>query len=155
MSDPVELEATPDDGRRSSLSKALYGLGMGGMSRYVSRRRSSNDSNTSPGLQGGPSKRTPPWQTPASPTALGHIPEASESQYHVDTVTPAPDRPPTRQRGLSGPQLREAGLSNSQLREMTMFEANPYGDEIAPVKPTPKDYDDEDLSGEGKSRVYG
>lgn len=36
-----------------------------------------------------------------------------------------------------------------------MFEANPYADQIAPVKPTPKDYDDEDLSGEGKSRVYG
>ncbi|CAG8953284.1 hypothetical protein HYFRA_00003491 [Hymenoscyphus fraxineus] len=153
MSDPVELEASLDDGRRSSLSRALYGLGMGGMSRIVSRKLSGGSgSSSSATVQRAQSKRTPAWQTPASPTALGHIAEASESQYHVDDIQSAP----MRQQGLSGSQLREAGMSNSQLREMTLFEANPYTDPNAPPKPrpAPKDYDDEGGGG-GKHMTYG
>ncbi|KAF4627423.1 hypothetical protein G7Y89_g10728 [Cudoniella acicularis] len=138
---PAELDSQPEEGRRSSLQRALYGLGMG---RMVSRRRSDPIA-----LSGGPAKRAD-WNSPASP-GLGHIPEAGESQHHVPQyhspadvggfgitkvqespqqggfgITQVREPPQQRQRGLSASQLRDAGLSNAQLREMTMFEANPY-----------------------------
>jgi hypothetical protein len=140
ISDPAELDGD-DNSRRSRLSHALMGLGMG---RMISGRRRSDPSTTT--LAGGPQKK-PDYSSPVSP-ALGHIPEAAESH---DNITHAPPPTSSHQRGLSGSQLREAGLSNSQLREMTMNDSNMY---ISPVpKPTPKDYDD--VNGEGKSRVYG
>ncbi|EPE33313.1 hypothetical protein GLAREA_06325 [Glarea lozoyensis ATCC 20868] len=141
ISDPAELDGDQDTSRRSSLSRALYGLGMGRM--ISGRRRSDPNTNT---LTGGPQKKGE-YSSPASP-ALHHIPEAAESHDNVNYSQPPTT---TRQRGLSGTQLREAGLSNSQLREMTMNDTNLY---ISPVpKPTPKDYDD--VNGEGKSRIYG
>jgi hypothetical protein len=141
ISDPAELPGE-ENSRRSSLSRALYGLGMG---RMISGRRRSDPSTTT--LTGGPQKN-PDYSSPVSPP-LGFIPEAGESQHNIAHVPPPSSR--HHQRGLSGSQLREAGLSNSQLREMTMNDTNIY---ISPVpKPTPKDYDD--INGEGKSRVYG
>ncbi|KAH6680169.1 hypothetical protein B0J14DRAFT_471485 [Halenospora varia] len=132
-SEPAELDARPEDGRKSSLQRALYGLGMG---RMMSRRRSDPVV-----LTGGPTKKAE-WTSPISP-GLGHIPEAGESQQHVAQYHSPADvggfgvtqvrEKRQRERGLSASQLRDAGLSNAQLREMTMFEANPYHQPPAPA----------------------
>ncbi len=73
-SNPVELDAGKDGDRRSSLQRALQGLGMG---RMLSRRRSEPVP-----LAGGPK---PEW-TPSPREALGHIPEAGESHIQLEST---------------------------------------------------------------------
>ncbi|KAG9230347.1 hypothetical protein BJ875DRAFT_158735 [Amylocarpus encephaloides] len=151
MSDPAELDAAPED-RRGSLSRTLYGLGLGRMvsgSRHQSHScRSRNNSVT---LTGGPTKRQVDANSPSP--GLGHIPEAGESRVNVDSPKSQPKSRNSLQQGLSGNQLRDAGMSNSQLREMTMHDSNVFG--ITPMpKPVPKDYDSGNEA-EGKHPIYG
>jgi hypothetical protein len=68
----AELEAGRDGDRRSSLQRALHGLGMG---RIVSRRRSDPVI-----LTGGPTRQ----QDLLVNQGLGHILEAGESLLHLD-----------------------------------------------------------------------
>ncbi|KAF4633432.1 hypothetical protein G7Y89_g4684 [Cudoniella acicularis] len=90
---PAELDADPEEERKSSLRGALQQLGMG---RIVSRRRS-----TSP--------------------RLGHIPEAGESCHQVDTagmsLTDTQLKDP--EAGLSNSQLREMTMfeANPYIRD--------------------------------------
>jgi len=81
----IELDASPDGDRRSSIQRALQGLGM---RLSMSRRKSSapvpNVRRTSEPviLTGGPGR--PEWA--GTPAVLGHIAEAGESRLDLQEL---------------------------------------------------------------------
>lgn len=103
-----ELDAGQDGDRRSSLQRALQGMGLG---RIASRRKSSTPSSRPRArsdppivLTGGPTGR-PEWA--ANPNALGHIAEAGESRLDLQ-------------------EIPSSGMATSGPREMAMVEQQAF-----------------------------
>lgn len=85
----VELEARPDSDRRSSLQRALQGMGLGRMmNKRKSEPNSRRDSYGAPAQTGGPTSPDLPTAQGAGRAMLGHIPEAGESRIGVDNYVP-------------------------------------------------------------------